>query len=374
MNTEISGESRIRVLVVDDSVVIRNLVVRTLSSDPALSVVGVAAQGRIALAKIPLLKPDIVTLDIEMPEMNGLQTLHVIRQLYPGLRVIMFSSLTERGASVTLDALSMGADDYVTKPSSNGGLEAAMATLREELIPKIKGLFQSKLASRIGVPSTAPKRVRTAPETGGRQLDFSATVPPGALAIGVSTGGPTALSAMIPVFPPDFPLPILIVQHMPAMFTRLLAERLCKIGSLNVVEADQGAAVEPGKVIIAPGGSHMYVRRESGSVRIALDTVAPRNSCRPSVDSLFESVADVYGASAIGVVLTGMGYDGLRGADKMKSTGARIIAQDEASSVVWGMAGSVVGAGIADAVLPLNEVVPAILKIVDRCRPLQLRT
>jgi two-component system chemotaxis response regulator CheB len=350
------SDRRIRVLVVDDSVVIRKLVPLALEIDAALEVVGTAAHGRIALAKIPQLNPDVVTLDIEMPEMDGLETLRAIRQRHPDLYVIMFSSLTERNAAATLEALSLGANDYVLKPAGEASMETALAALRGELVPKITQHFR-----RAPILSADVETLRS------NQRHYPAApaeprLPGSILAIGVSTGGPTALSTIIPMFPADFPAPVLIVQHMPPVFTRLLAERLQKLTSLCVEEGTEGSVVEPGKVLIAPGGYHMYVRREGGHARIVLDQAAPRNSCRPSVDALFESVAAAYGSQATGVVLTGMGNDGLRGAELLKSAGARVIAQDEATSVIWGMPGLVVRAGFADAVVPLTEVIQEVLR------------
>jgi two-component system chemotaxis response regulator CheB len=352
----IQSGDRIRVLVVDDSVVVRSLILRALEVDPAVEVVGAAAHGRIALAKIPHLNPDVITLDVEMPQMDGLETLRHIRQLYPGIYVIMFSSLTEKGAATTLDALTLGANDYVAKPVGESGVEGAISILRSELLPKIKQFFLCGSPT----PAVAP---RIPPEVAVRPPAPAGPRPPRRLlAIGVSTGGPTALSVLIPMLPADFPAPVLIVQHMPPVFTRLLAERLQKQSRLRIEEAEPGALVEPGKILIAPGDFHMYVEKQGSLFRIVLDQSTPLNSCRPSVDALFNSVATAYGAAAVGVILTGMGQDGMRGAERLKHAGGYVIAQDEASSVVWGMPGFVARAGIADAVVPLTDVVPQILK------------
>jgi two-component system chemotaxis response regulator CheB len=347
--------SRIRVLVVDDSVVIRRLVAHALEQDQSLEVVGSAPNGAIGLARIPQINPDVVTLDIEMPEMDGLEMLRQIRKTHKDLRVIMFSTLTERGASATMEALSLGADDYVTKASNAGSLDRSMATLRSELIPKIKQFFTIEDA-----PSPRPLPAKVALPR------CHSLVPPRLVAIGVSTGGPTALGAIMPAFPADFPLPILIVQHMPPVFTRLLAERLQTITKLKVEEAVEGAEVAPGKVLIAPGNFHMRVRKNGAKVTVALDQEPPENSCRPAVDVLFRSAQEAWGPAVIAVILTGMGYDGLRGTEVLKGGGACVIAQDEASSVVWGMPGAVVQAGLADAVVPLDGVVPEILRRVGR--------
>jgi two-component system chemotaxis response regulator CheB len=348
---------RIRVLVVDDSVVIRRLVTHALEQDPALEVVGAAAHGGTALRRIPQLNPDVVTLDVEMPEMDGLETLRHLKRDYPHLRVIMFSTLTERGGAVTLEALSLGADDYVTKASNEGSLDRSLARLREELIPKIKQFFLlSGSGARPALPSAAAAPMPAPPV---RRL----RVPPEVVAIGVSTGGPTALGAILPQLPASFPLPVLVVQHMPPLFTRVLAERLQAVSKLRVEEASQGAPVEAGKILIAPGDYHLKVSSVGGKVRAFLDQSPPLNSCRPAVDALFASVGEVYGGAAIAVILTGMGHDGLRGAEILKARGASILAQDEATSVVWGMPGAVVNAGLADRVLPLSGVVPEILRL-----------
>jgi two-component system chemotaxis response regulator CheB len=347
--------SRIRVLVVDDSVVIRRLVSHALEEDPNIELVGTASNGSIALQRIPQLNPDAITLDIEMPEMDGLQTLRQIRKLYPQLRVIMFSTLTGRGASATMEALALGADDYVAKAANAGSLDRSMASLRLELVPKIKQFFNLGRAEVPTDSKAVPPRVPS--------ISFKRSYPVRkALTIGVSTGGPSALAVLMPLFRREFPLPILIVQHMPPLFTRLLAERLNAQCALQVEEAAEGSVVEAGKVLIAAGGYHLRVRRAGDKVVATLNQDAPENSCRPAVDVLFRSVAEVYGGSVVAAVLTGMGQDGLRGIQTLQALGAYIIAQDEPSSVVWGMPGAVVNAGLADAVVDLNCVVPEILK------------
>jgi two-component system chemotaxis response regulator CheB len=337
----------IRILVVDDSAVIRKVLSETLSGDPALEVVGTASDGRIALAKIPALKPDLVTLDIEMPVMNGLETLAEVRKLYPKLPVIMFSTLTERGAGATLDALALGASDYATKPSNTGSPTVAIERIRVELIPKIKALCgvaaTLKLFPLLGSKPALKPRPRS---HSGIEI----------VANGTSTGGPNALAAVLPWIPANCPVPIVVVQHMPPIFTRLLAERLDKNSAITVEEGRAGALLEPGIAWIAPGNFHMKVLRTAMDCRLSLYQGPAENSCRPAVDVLFRSVAAAYGAGVLAVVMTGMGADGVLGAREIHEAGGEVIVQDEASSVVWGMPGLVHASGLADAVYPLDRL------------------
>jgi two-component system chemotaxis response regulator CheB len=342
---------KIRVLVVDDSTVIRRLLANALSGEPDIEVVGSAPNGRLALAKIPQLNPDIVTLDIEMPELDGLATLPLLRKTYPKLPVIMFSTLTEKGAVATLNALSLGASDYVTKPANIGSVTAGIQKVKSDLIPKIKALCW-----RADAP--APRRAPT-PAKAGAAAPLRAVGPRaamGVLAIGVSTGGPNALMEIFKLLPGDFPVPIVIVQHMPPIFTKYLAERLNAVGKLRVVEARAGEVLRPGCAWLAPGDFHLALTRSTAGSLTKLHQGPPENSCRPAVDVLFRSVAEIYGPAALGLVLTGMGYDGLRGAEAIRHAGGHILAQDEASSVVWGMPGAVAQAGLANEVLPLDEI------------------
>jgi len=348
----------IRILIVDDSAVIRRVLCDGLASDPALEIVGTAANGRIALAKIPQVNPDLVTLDVEMPEMNGLETLVALRKLYPRLPVIMFSTLTERGAATTLDALASGASDYATKPSNTGSLDVTLAQIREQLIPKIKALCPS----RLGVPQPLPPipllgAVRAEPLREPMRVEI--------VAIGTSTGGPNALAELIPAIPADFPVPIVIVQHMPPLFTRFLATRLNDRSAITVQECKSGQILKPGEAWIAPGDYHMTVERHGTSVQLATNQGPPENSCRPAVDPLFRAVAKVFGPSALAVVLTGMGSDGVLGAQHIREKGGQVFVQDEASSVVWGMPGQVTAAGLADATFPLGSMAQAIINRVS---------
>jgi two-component system chemotaxis response regulator CheB len=345
----------IRLLVVDDSVVVRKVICEALGSEPAIEVVGTAASGAIALAKIPLLNPDVITLDIEMPGLNGLETLAEIRKLYPKVRVIMFSTLTERGATVTLEALALGASDYLTKPSNTGSMAAARDQVRQELVAKILCLVSWQVRS---VPRPVISPVHRRPT--GQQIDI--------VAIGTSTGGPNALAEVIPRLPNDFPVPVVVVQHMPPLFTRLLAERLSSRSTLLVHEGQAGKTLEPGHAWIAPGDYHMTVAKKGTGVVLNLNQEPPENSCRPAVDVLFRSVAQIYGPTVLGVVMTGMGSDGARGALHIREAGGEIVVQDEASSVVWGMPGAVVSAGVADMICPLQEISQEIVRRVASSR------
>jgi two-component system chemotaxis response regulator CheB len=342
----------VRVLVVDDSVVVRRLVGDALSSTPGIEVVGTASSGAVALAKIPSVRPDVVTLDVEMPGLNGIETLTRIRQRYQKLPVIMFSTLTERGASTTLEALSLGASDYVTKPTNSESLADSMEHVRRELVAKILAL-----ASGRSTAATQRSPVLLG-KTGRQRIEV--------VAIGVSTGGPNALAAVIPHIPRDFPVPVVIVQHMPALFTRLLADRLSSQSQIRVREAEAGAKLEPGHAWIARGDYHMTVARKGTSTVLNLDQGPPENSCRPAVDPLFRSVAQVFGAGSLAIVLTGMGSDGASGVAQIKRAGGEIFVQDEATSVVWGMPGAVVSAGMADKICPLNEISQEIVNRISK--------
>lgn len=358
---------KIRVLVVDDSVVIRRLVSDVLSGDAAIEVAATAPNGRIALAKIPQVNPDLVTLDIEMPEMDGLETLGAIRKTNPRLPVIMFSTLTERGAAVTLDALSMGASDYVTKPANVGSVAAAMQRVRDELIPKIKALCAEK--SSVTKPSLPPKWRLPTRDT----VRATSNHPVDIVAIGVSTGGPNALAALLPQLVAEFPVPVVIVQHMPPIFTRILADRLTAISSMRVFEGAENQLLRPAHAWVAPGDYHMVLKRSGGVVELQVNQGPRENSCRPSVDVLFRSVAEVYGPRALAVVMTGMGQDGLRGCEDIHAAGGQIVVQDEASSVVWGMPGYVARAGLADKVLALDVLGDEIGRRVQRHRAVVAR-
>jgi two-component system chemotaxis response regulator CheB len=490
----------IRILIVDDSVVIRKLLTQTLAEAPGLEIVGTASLGKIALTKIPECHPDVVILDVEMPEMDGIETLRRIRKISPRLPVIMFSTKTERGAAATIEALTSGASDYVAKPSNVGNVLLAMTRVREELVPKIHALTGRMREPRVRptplptaiaqpapmpAPVAAPVPVRPkptpAPPDAGPLTSFGAALPPPSaavaamlgtvpnaspfaaprpttfagtaavpvisrtqtntatqplrppaspssppvvpttvviptattssipttttaslpklavlpparprgptgplvtasqfriprqigprppieiVAIGASTGGPNALAILLGQMPADLAVPIVVVQHMLAAFTRHFAERLASQSPLRIVEATAGDPLLPGHVYIARGDHHLLVERRQGRPVIVTNQDKLENFCRPAVDVLFRSVAQTYGASALAVVLTGMGHDGLLGAGAIREAGGDVMVQDEASSVVWGMPGFVVRAGLANHIMPLDQIGPEVRRRV----------
>ena len=353
--------SKIRVLIVDDSSTIRLLLKGELSKDPELEVLEPAMNGAIAVDMIQQNPPDVVTMDIEMPVMDGLTAVSEIRKTNPRLPIIMFSTLSQRAASTTLEALGRGANDYVTKPANVGSAALAMERVRDELIPKIKRLCSKSFAIPVLSPSPpaslAVSKEKTSPASvSNQEVDI--------LAIGVSTGGPNALAEVLPRIPANFPVPIVIVQHMPPVFTKCLGERLSSESAIPVQEAQPGQILSPGQAWIAPGDFHMTVHRKGTDVELLMNQDPQEHSCRPAVDVLFRSVAEVYGSRVLAVILTGMGEDGRRGCELIRSKGGRVFAQDEATSVVWGMPGAVVKAGLAEKILPLSCVVSEIDRAV----------
>jgi two-component system chemotaxis response regulator CheB len=367
-----------RILIVDDSAVMRSLLRSVICTGAGLEVAGTAANGESALNAVETIRPDLVLLDVEMPVMDGLVTLKKLRERGHRMPVIMCSALTQRGARVTLEALAGGASDYVAKPTQQAGRESAIQALAQDLVPKIHALTSRPLGwqqtpdrsldqSLIPVARRAPLMF---PLAAPRKLPpfFAA---PSVVAIGVSTGGPAALDLFLPRLPADFPLPVLIVQHMPEMFTGLFAERLNGRCHLSVREAVEGEPVRAGTVYIARGNWHMEVlasARAGLPATLRLNQAEPENHCRPSVDVLFRSAALAYGAGVLAVVLTGMGCDGLAGCRAIRACGGGVLAQDQATSAVWGMPGAVVQAGLADRTLPLNDLAPEILRLADRNR------
>ncbi len=352
----------IRVLVVDDSALVRRLVTTALREASDLEIVGVAKDGLEAIEQVDQLRPDVVTLDIEMPRLDGLGALEVIRQRHPRLPVIMFSTLTERGAAATLEALSRGASDYVTKPSNTGSVAEGLASVRDQLVPRIRALVGMRALS----PAAAAPVRRPAAARPVRAV--AAAGAPEVLLVGCSTGGPDALAKLLVGLPADLGVPVLVVQHMPPVFTAMLAERLNTISPFTVREAADGDALRAGEVLIAPGDHHLQVVAGAAGPRARLDQGPQENFCRPAVDVLFRSAARLYGGRAVATVLTGMGQDGLVGCELLAAQGARVLVQDQATSVVWGMPGAVSMAGLADEVLPLGELPGRIVNALRRTR------
>ena len=379
---------RTRILIVDDSAVMRSLLRSVVCADAGLEVAGTAADGASALSSIDVVRPDLILLDVEMAGMDGLATLRALRKRGHKMPVIMCSSLTQRGAKVTLEALACGASDYVAKPAGQANREAAMRALGLDLSPKIHALMSQYLAPNPASLQAHNQRPGIGPFQGQPQSIFQdgARAPlflplaqphrpqaissnPTVLAIGVSTGGPAALDVLLPSLPANFPLPMLIVQHMPELFTKLLAERLNSRCKLRVREAQEGDPVRAGTISIARGNWHMEVlagARAGSPPTLRLTQGPPENHCRPAVDVLFRSAAAVYGAGVLTVVLTGMGSDGMLGCRTIREHGGAVLAQDRASSTVWGMPGAVVNAGLAHKVLSLKDVVPEILRLAGR--------
>nr|WP_319388036.1 chemotaxis response regulator protein-glutamate methylesterase [uncultured Cohaesibacter sp.] len=393
---------QVKVMVVDDSVVIRGLIGRWVNEDPALELVGSHRNGRLAVEDIAKSRPDIVVLDIEMPDMDGLTALPLLLRNYPKAKILMASTLTRRNAEISLRALTLGATDYVPKPESNSQITTSRE-FRNELLAKIKGLggasedgpsqFRaSRAAAGIGTrPGAMPTsriqqsrqalaadgstgRVAVAPAAAvsagtiagpnGITLRKLGSARPRALLIGSSTGGPQALEKLLQEIGPQMrSAPILITQHMPATFTAILADHLARASGMPAAEGQDGEVVQNGHIYVAPGGKHMELVKQAGQAVIKLSDGPPVNFCKPAVDPFFESAAQVYGAASLGVILTGMGHDGANGARHIVDAGGSIIAQDEASSVVWGMPGAAAQAGVCAAVIPLNQIGSKVMRI-----------
>ena len=384
------GRRPLRVLAADDSAVMRG-VLRTIfalhasqgdRALPKMELCGLVRDGIEALEAVKTLMPDVLLLDLEMPRMNGLQVLERLRVIAPTLPVIMCSAYTERGARSTLDALSHGAKDYVMKPGQQKDFAAALDSLMEQLLPKIAALAASQEAgwnAGLDVGCKPPAIVATS--TGTTQIRTASSVemaiPVEVVVIAVSTGGPSALELMLPSLPKDFAVPVLIVQHMPRLFTGALAERLNRLCRLPVQQARDGAVVEPGTIWLAPGDAHMEVAAgpglKPGRAMAKLHQGIPLNSCKPSADYLFRSAAALYGAGTLAVVMTGMGADGLDGAKAVRDAGGAVLAQDEASSAVWGMPGRVARAGLASAIIPLAALAGTLMDRVRSTRTPPLR-
>ncbi len=366
-----------RVLVVDDSAVIRGLISRWLQTDPTITVVASANNGVTALKQAERYQPDVIVLDIEMPEMDGMTALPRLLEIDPHVKIIMASTLTTRNAEISFQAMSAGAADYIPKPAT--GREAQQSTeFQKLLIDKVKALGAARQlrtgrapAARPGVPAAGqarPAAGRTPSLYGTQPIALRkvpALLPPAVIGIGSSTGGPQALFELFGYLKNSISVPILITQHMPPTFTRILAEHLQRLTGASCQEPRDGEPVVGGNIYVAPGDWHMIVETRRGEAVIRLHQDAPVNFCRPAVDPMFRSLAQVYGACVLGVILTGMGHDGLFGAETLVGAGGVLLAQDEATSVVWGMPGAVAAGGLCSAVLPLTQVGPAIERVVE---------
>jgi len=361
------NDDLLRVLVVDDTVVYRKILSDMLGEIPGVTVVGTAANGKIALERAQQLHPDLITLDLEMPDMNGLEVLRRLRAARCDAGVIMLSAFTAEGAGATVEALKGGAFDFVLKPSG-GTFQENSNQLRMMLYSKIRTYARQRGVRQLlaGVPGYAAAMPRTAPPPQQAVVSTSSTGVVEAVVLGISTGGPKALTEMLPRLPAGLPVPMLVVQHMPPLFTRSLADDLNNRCQLIVTEAQQGQSVLAGQILIAPGGMQMGIRRVADRIEVYLTDDPPENSCRPAVDYLFRSAVRVYGGSLLGVIMTGMGNDGTAGCQLIKQQGGRIIAQSEATCVVFGMPREPILRGLVDVVAPLDRIAAEIVRLVGR--------
>jgi len=346
----------LRVMVVDDSAVVRGLITRILNADARIEVVASCSNGEMAVAQAGRKSIDVIILDIEMPVMDGLSALPKLQAVNPHARIIMASTLTQRNAAVSLKALTLGATDYIAKPTTDK-LNAS-EIFRRDLVQKVIALGRSK----------APVPGPATPQPASRPLPLRAGLAhrPRIIAIGSSTGGPQALLTLLGALPASVTCPIVIAQHMPATFTTVLAQHLARASGRPCAEAADGMEIKPGAICLAPGDFHMQIAREGATHIARLSQTPAENFCRPSVDPLLRSVAQLFGAESCAVILTGMGSDGCKGAHIMAAAGAPIIAQDEATSVVWGMPGAVANAGICSAILPLPRIAPHLASLCAR--------
>ena len=362
----------IRVMVVDDSAVIRGLLTRTLEADPDIAVVASVGNGQMAISALGRADTDVVVLDIEMPVMDGLTALPKLLSASPDVKVIIASTLTQKNAQISLKALSAGASDYVAKPSSSQ-LNAA-TDFKRELVEKVKALGRARRGARQRAGATGPADAKselpfrppvskTSTSPGPIVLRMPSRVPPSVIAIGSSTGGPQALFTVLGALPASLSLPILITQHMPPTFTTILAQHLTRVANRPAAEAVDGEAIKPGRIYLAPGDFHMRVEASGTERVLRLSKDPPENFCRPAVDPMLRSIAQVYGPAVLTVILTGLGSDGAKGGQAIVAAGGTVLAQDEPTSVVWGMPGAAAAAGICSAILSLSDVAPNIVRL-----------
>jgi len=362
----------IRVMIVDDSAVIRGLLTRTLEADPDIAVVASVGNGQMAISSLSRADTDVIVLDIEMPVMDGLTALPQLLKTSPDVKVIVASTLTQKNAQISLKALSAGASDYVAKPSSSQ-LNAA-ADFKRELVDKVKALGRARRGARQRSLGTAGPAAKTdlpfrppvsKTPTGPAPivLRTPSRVPPSVIAIGSSTGGPQALFTVLGALPASLQLPILITQHMPPTFTTILAQHLSRVANRPAAEAVDGEAIKPGHIYLAPGDFHMRVEASGTDRVLRLSKDPPENFCRPAVDPMLRSIAQVYGPAVLTVILTGMGSDGAKGGQTIVAAGGTVLAQDEPTSVVWGMPGAAAAAGICSGILSLSDIAPNIVRL-----------
>ena len=357
-------------MVVDDSAIVRGVVCRILQSDPDIEVVKSAANGQAALNAVKEQDIDVILLDVEMPVMDGLTALPLLIKAAPNTRIIMNSTLTRRNAAVTIRALSQGAADFVAKPEAKSGLSSS-EEFASEIIRKVKALAgAARRPATLPRPTLATKPTVATPKKGlygdAQIILRNSPIPPrlGVLAIGSSTGGPQALLTLFEGFKHTPALPIMITQHMPPTFTAIMAEQIEKTSGIPSGEAKEGETVKPGHVYVAPGNYHMTVVKEDGQPVIRLNQGPPENFCRPAVDPMLRSLVEVYGGRTLVVILTGMGHDGLQGCQSIVEKGGLVLAQDEASSVVWGMPGAVATVGVCREILPIDRIGPRLAKLL----------
>lgn len=380
-NSAGTAPGKIRVMVVDDSVVVRGLVSKWVSEDPGLEAVGKCSNGAKAVESVQALNPDVIVLDIEMPVMDGLEALPQILKLQPGVKVIMASTLTQRNAEISLKALSLGASDYVPKPVSNSGVTTSSA-FKIDLINKIKALGgtalkqKTRMRAPAGTPPASiakpaiskPTAVRT-PVESSEGKDYTlrsySTTKPKILIVGSSTGGPPALISVLEELGPALKnIPVMVTQHMPATFTKIFAEHLGRASGLPSAEGVDGEQIQAGQIYVAPGGRHMILERKGAFPVVKLTDGPEVNFCKPAVDPLFDSVAKCYGPATLAMVLTGMGSDGANGGLTVAKAGGTVIAQDEDTSVVWGMPGATAKIGACSDILPLKKIAPKLKQLI----------
>ncbi len=341
-------------------VVIRRMLTNILDADPDIEVIGSAPNGKLAVDKITQLSPDLITMDIEMPVMDGITATKKIREINKTIPILLFSTLTEKGAKKTIEGLHAGATDYVTKPSNTGGLIEGMKVLREELIPKIKNCCSQLLVKGFDHPVFGFAKISVTEPTLKQRISISSRID--MICIGSSTGGPNALTELFGNIPKDFHLPILLVQHMPESFTPFFVDRLNINHNIEFKEATNGGIIKPGTVYVAPGGIHMLVKKQGTQLVTQLEKTEPIHSCRPAVDAMLVSLSSIHGINPLSVILTGMGRDGSRGTALLHERGHPVIVQDKETSIVWGMPGVVAEEGNCDIILPITEIGPEILR------------